>query len=127
MNHWFVTDLFSKVAYAAGFTLRPFGGSGSEDVNVWELHFRQEGDALAALARMDTWGLRHVLFFPPANWFWCLFRGRIIFTSSIRDKPFEGAHGRVLGILLHELHRQRVDGNVHTPPADRQGGRGFQR
>jgi hypothetical protein len=117
MNHWFVTDLFNKAAYAAGFSLHPAGGEGQSSVDVREIHFRQGRDALDALDRMDTWGLRNVQFLPPANWFWCLFRGRIVFTSCIDEQPFEGTHGRVVGIILRGLHRQRVKGNMHKPPS----------
>lgn len=111
MNHWFNTDLFSKITYVAGFDIYPDGLSGYKRISIDEIYFQSERHALKALNRMDTWGLRNVAFFPPANWFWVYFRGRILFITCSEMKPFEGAYKEVLTIVLKEVHRQRVRGN----------------
>lgn len=119
MNHWFVTDIFSGIARSAGFGLNPTGRPSRAPVRVWELHFRSEVQALSALDRMDTWGLRNTQFFPPAHWFWLYFRGRILFLSCLEMPPFEGAYKQFLDIVLREVHRQRQRGNLFTPPYGR--------
>lgn len=119
MNHWFHTDLFCRVVHAAGFELHPTGLDSQDWIRVTELYFASEGEALDALRQMDTRGLRHVAFLPPAYWFWVYFRGRIIFITCIGMNPFEGEYKLVLDIVLKELHKVRVEGNQFPPPQGR--------